>query len=97
VLILKSKVPMRRNIVKSGVKSSTRECRERLIILFVNRKINCWFWNLIGRVKNKGVAMMEDMKGVTVMEDTKGKWLTLMVKDMNDLTKSLCKSKENKI
>ncbi|XP_047149903.1 putative clathrin assembly protein At4g40080 [Vigna umbellata] len=55
------------------------ECKERLVVLFVNRKKNDSFWDLIGRVKNKGVA---------VMEDTEGKWLTVVVKGRNDFTES---------
>ncbi|CAJ1971719.1 unnamed protein product [Sphenostylis stenocarpa] len=55
------------------------ECRERLVVLFVNRKKNGAFWDLIGGVKNKGVVVMEDMEG---------KWLTV-VKGKNELTESM--------
>jgi len=55
------------------------ECRERLVVVFVNRKKNDSFWELIGRVKNKGVVAMEDIEG---------KWLTVVVKGRNDWTES---------
>ena len=34
--------------------TSTEECKKRLVVLFVNRKKNGSFLDLIGRVKNKG-------------------------------------------
>jgi len=59
--------------------TSTGESSERLVVLFVNKKM-VQFLDLIGKVKNKGVVVMMDMKG---------KWLTVVVNDQNDLTKSL--------
>jgi len=53
----------------------------------VNRKKNGLFWDLIVRVKNKEVVVVEDMEG---------KWLTVVVKDKNNLTKSLYRSKTKK-
>jgi len=41
------------------------------------------FWDLIGRVKN-------------LMEDMEGKWLTMEIKDKNDLTKSFYRSNTKK-
>ncbi|TKY56297.1 putative clathrin assembly protein [Spatholobus suberectus] len=38
-------------------------CRESLVVLFVNRKRNDAFWDLIGRVRNKGVLVMEEVEG----------------------------------
>ena len=55
------------------------ECRERLIVLFVNRKKNTLFWDLIGKVKRKRVEEMEDMEGM---------WLTVVIDGRNDLTHS---------
>ncbi|RDX89839.1 putative clathrin assembly protein, partial [Mucuna pruriens] len=52
-------------------------CRERLLVLFVNRKRNDAFWDLIGRIRNKGVVLMEEMEG---------KWLTT-VRGNNESTR----------
>ncbi|KAK7301149.1 hypothetical protein RJT34_12010 [Clitoria ternatea] len=52
-----------------GCLGRMEECKERLVLLFVNRKRNDVFWDLIGGVKRKGVAMVEEMEGnwVTVV------------------------------
>ncbi|RZB69567.1 putative clathrin assembly protein At4g40080 [Glycine soja] len=54
-------------------------CREKLVVLFVNRKRNDAFWDLIGKVKYKGVEVMEEMEG---------KWLMVVKKGMNELAES---------
>ncbi|KAK7385349.1 hypothetical protein VNO78_31065 [Psophocarpus tetragonolobus] len=49
-----------------GCLKRLEECRERFVALFVNRKRNDAFWDLIGAIRNKGLAVME------------GKWLTVV-------------------
>ncbi|XP_027368402.1 putative clathrin assembly protein At4g40080 [Abrus precatorius] len=45
------------------------ESKGRLVLLFVNRKRNDAFWEVIGGVKSKGVVMMDEIEG---------KWMTVV-------------------
>ncbi|XP_061371782.1 putative clathrin assembly protein At4g40080 [Gastrolobium bilobum] len=55
------------------------ESQEKLVLLFVNRRKNNGFWDLVKEIKTKGVMKKEEIAG---------KWLTVVTTKATELTRS---------
>lgn len=55
------------------------ECKEKLVLLFVNKGKNSGFWDLIKETKTKGLKMKGEIEG---------KWLTVVTSKATELTRS---------
>ncbi|KAJ1424715.1 hypothetical protein SESBI_11422 [Sesbania bispinosa] len=63
-----------------GYLKRLEESKEKLVLLFVNRRKNNGFWELVKQIKEKGVGKKEDIEG---------KWLTVVVNNnAAELTRS---------